>query len=82
MLPTAVKIIINIVIAAIALRLCFVKDDYSGERKFHFGLFILLLVTVWFISKLCGIQNRSTGMLVPTFFFTMFNHNSIRRGIA
>lgn len=51
MLPTAVKIIINIVIAAIALRLCFVKDDYSGERKFHFGLFILLLVTVWFISK-------------------------------
>ena len=49
MLPTAVKIIINIVIAAIALRLCFVKDDYSGERKFHFGLFILLLVTVWFI---------------------------------
>ena len=51
MLPTAVKIIINIIIAAIALRLCFVKDDYSSERKFHFGLFMLLLTIVWFISK-------------------------------
>lgn len=46
MLPTAVKIIINIIIAAIALRLCFVKDDYSGERKFHFGLFMVFLITV------------------------------------
>ena len=51
MLPTAVKIIINIIIAAIALRLCFVKDDYSGERKFHFGLFMVFLITVWVISK-------------------------------
>ena len=51
MLSTAVKIIINIVIAAIALRLCFVKDDYSGERKFHFGLFMVFLITVWVISK-------------------------------
>lgn len=51
MLPTAVKIIINIIIAAIALRLCFVKDDYSDERKFHFGLFMVFLITVWVISK-------------------------------
>lgn len=51
MLPTAVKIIINIIIAAIALRLYFVKDDYSGERKFHFGLFMVFLITVWVISK-------------------------------
>ena len=51
MLPTAVKININIIIAAIALRLCFVKDDYSGERKFHFGLFMVFLITVWVISK-------------------------------
>lgn len=51
MLPTAVKIIINIIIAAIALRLCFVKDDYSCERKFHFGLFMVFLITVWVISK-------------------------------
>lgn len=51
MSPTAVKIIINIIIAAIALRLCFVKDDYSGERKFHFGLFMVFLITVWVISK-------------------------------
>lgn len=51
MLPTAVKIIINIIIAAIALRLCFVKDDYSGERKFLFGLFMVFLITVWVISK-------------------------------
>lgn len=51
MLPTAVKIIINIIIAAIALRLGFVKDDYSGERKFHFGLFMVFLITVWVISK-------------------------------
>lgn len=51
MLPTAVKIIINIIIAAIALRLCFVKDDYSGERKFHFGLFMVFLIMVWVISK-------------------------------
>lgn len=51
MLPTAVKIIINIIIAAIALRLCFVKDDYFGERKFHFGLFMVFLITVWVISK-------------------------------
>lgn len=51
MLPTAVKIIINIIIAAIALRLCFVKDDYSGERKSHFGLFMVFLITVWVISK-------------------------------
>ena len=51
MLTTAVKIIINIIIAAIALRLCFVKDDYSGERKFHFGLFMVFLITVWVISK-------------------------------
>lgn len=51
MLPTAVKIIINIIIAAIALRLCFVKDDYSGERKFHFGLFMVFLITVGVISK-------------------------------
>ena len=51
MLPTAVKIIINIIIAAIALRLCFVKDDYSGERMFHFGLFMVFLITVWVISK-------------------------------
>ena len=51
MLPTAVKIIINIIIAAIDLRLCFVKDDYSGERKFHFGLFMVFLITVWVISK-------------------------------
>ena len=51
MLPPAVKIIINIIIAAIALRLCFVKDDYSGERKFHFGLFMVFLITVWVISK-------------------------------
>ena len=51
MLPTAVKIIINIIIAAIALRLCFVKDGYSGERKFHFGLFMVFLITAWVISK-------------------------------
>lgn len=51
MLSTTVKIFINIVIAAIALRLCFVKDDYSGERKFHFGLFMVFLITVWVISK-------------------------------